>query len=449
MLTNPRTWPRRRKWNMTLVVASFTLIPPISSSMVAPALSTMASDLKITSSVESQLTLTIFMLSFAIGPLFIAPISETIGRAPVLLVCNMIYLLWNLGCGLARNKVEMICFRVLAGIGGSAPMAVGGAVISDLWDPEDRGKAVGIYSLGPLLGPVIGPVAGGFIAERTTWRWVFYATSIVSGISEALGFLFLRETYAPVLARRHCEKADMSAAAAHPEPLSKRLQQALRRPFYFLVTQPIILVVSIYLAYIFGVMYLLISTFPNVWTKIYGESIGIGGLNYLSLGIGCIIGAQINARVNDALYRRLKKRNNNKAEPEFRVPPMFVSSACIPIGLFWYGWSVQARVHWIMPNIGIFIFALGTIICMQCMQIYVIDSYTVNAASGLAATGLLRSLAAFGIPLFAPAMYDALEYGWGNSVLGFASIAIGVPAPFMFWVYGKRLRETSKFAASK
>lgn len=89
---------------------------------------------------------------------------------------------------------------------------------------------------------------------------------------------------------------------------------------------------------------------------------------------------------------------------------MFVASLLIPIGLFWYGWSA-GHVLWIMPDIGAAIFAAGTIVCFQCMQTYIIDAYTRYAASGVAAAVVLRSLAGFGFPLFAPYMYDALGNG--------------------------------------
>lgn len=84
----------------------------------------------------------------------------------------------------------MLAFRFLAGLGGSAPLAIGGGLLSDVWNADQRGKAISIYSLAPLLGPAVGPIAGGeqqkqsqqsnvilnhfpgFIAEKTTWRWV-------------------------------------------------------------------------------------------------------------------------------------------------------------------------------------------------------------------------------------------------------------------------------------
>lgn len=118
-----------KKWATTMLVSAFTFISPVSSSMVAPALEIMARDLGITSTVESQMTLSIFVLAFAIGPLFFGPLSESFGRWPVLLLTNFFYLVFNLGCGLSKTGAQMLVFRFLSGIGGSAPLAVGGGVL--------------------------------------------------------------------------------------------------------------------------------------------------------------------------------------------------------------------------------------------------------------------------------------------------------------------------------
>lgn len=126
---NPKNWTTRKKWGATLLVSAFTFISPVSSSMVAPALDTMSREFGVTSSVESQMMLSIFVLAYAIGPLFFGPLSENFGRWPVLLLSNLFYLAWNLGCGFAQNAPEMLAFRFLSGIGGSAPLAVGGGVL--------------------------------------------------------------------------------------------------------------------------------------------------------------------------------------------------------------------------------------------------------------------------------------------------------------------------------
>ena len=131
----------------------------------------------------------------------------------------------------------------------------------------------------------------------------------------------------------------------------------------------------------------------------------------------------------------------------WRVIRMVPGSILIPTGLFIYGWSAYYTVHWIAPNIGAAVFAAGTIIGFQCIQTYLIDAYTRYAASAIAAATVLRSLAGFGFPLFAPYMYNALGYGWGNSLIGFIAVGLGIPAPIFLWFFGKKLRGKSTFAA--
>ena len=226
--------------------------------------------------------------------------------------------------------------------------------------------------------------------------------------------------------------------------IANHMQRAFIRPFKFLGTQPIVQILALYMAYLFGVLYLILSTFPLLWTERYHESIGIGGLNYISLALGLLIGCQIAGPLIDIVYRRLKYRNNGEGRPEFRIPLMAPGAILLPCGIFLYGWSAQYHTHWIVPNIGTALFGAGVVIGFQCIQTYLIDGYTMFAASALAGATVLRSCAGFGFPLFAPYMYEKLDYGWGNSVLGFIAIGIGLPAPMLLWIYGQRLRSRAR-----
>lgn len=231
--------------------------------------------------------------------------------------------------------------------------------------------------------------------------------------------------------------------------LPQVIRTALMRPFRLLTTQPIVQALSLYIAYLYGLMYIALSTFPVLWTspQYYNETTGIGGLNYLSLGIGFWLGSQICAPLNDRIYRRLKDRNQGTGKPEFRVPMLAAVALLTPAGLFIYGWTAQAHCHWIAPNIGALVFGVGVIVTYQCIQSYMVDTYARFAASAIAAASFLRSLAGFGFPLFAPYMYTALGYGWGNSVLAFIAIALGIPAPIFLWKFGEKLRKMSPYAA--
>lgn len=86
-------------------------------------------------------------------------------------------------------------------------------------------------------------------------------------------------------------------------------------------------------------------------------------------------------------------------------------------------------------------FGCGVILSNQAIQQYVIESYREYVASANVSSQFLRSILGFCFPIFAPALYDRLEYGWGNSTLAFIMIGFGLLAPFLIWTYGARLRE--------
>lgn len=98
-------------------------------------------------------------------------------------------LVFNTMCAVSKTPTQMLVFRFLAGFGGAAPQSLGGGVVGDLWSPEERGMAMSVYSLAPLVGPSTGPLLGGWIAERAPWQWVFWSVSIADAVIQVLGFV--------------------------------------------------------------------------------------------------------------------------------------------------------------------------------------------------------------------------------------------------------------------
>ncbi|KAJ8081862.1 hypothetical protein PM082_007708 [Marasmius tenuissimus] len=465
---NPKNWSTRRKWSATLIVACFTFVSPAVSSIVSPATFQVAAEFGITSNAILGMITSIYVLGFAVGPLFIGPLSEVFGRSRVLQVSNVFFLVWNLACGFSKTTPQILVFRLLAGIGGSAPFSIGGAVVGDTFHPEERGRAMALYSLGPMLGPALGPVAGGWIAEKTTWRWVFWSTSIFNAVVLLAGMFLLQETYAPVLlekkARRLAKElvTTLRDGDTEKDGVPKRfrtiyegsrdrslrsvIKKALTRPFVLFAQEPILQLFGLYMAFVYGTFYVFVTTIPLTFRNAYHQSIGIASLHFLALGFGLSFGAFINSRIADPLYAYLKRRNGGIGEPEFRIPVLFPASFFMPTGLLLSGWASQKAVHWFASDVGIFMVGLSVLFSFQSIQTYIVDVFTLHAASGLAATFCLRSLFAFGFPLFSPALYRALGLGWGNTVLAAVGIVIGVPAPFIFWFYGKKVRGRSRHA---
>ena len=114
---NPKNWTYRRKWTVTLVVGTYTFISLVSTSIVAPALSTIQIALDIHSALVLSLCLSIFLLAYAFGPFLVGPLSEVYGRVLILQLANLFYLVFNTACGFANNTAQLVAFRFLAGLG--------------------------------------------------------------------------------------------------------------------------------------------------------------------------------------------------------------------------------------------------------------------------------------------------------------------------------------------
>ena len=340
----------------------------------------------------------------------------------------------------------------------SAATAIGGGVLGDVWRPEERGLSVSIYTLITLLSPTIGPLLGGFITQYSSWRWAFWAISILDGCIQLIATLFFRQTFAPVLLGRKAEKLRKETGnrklrtkwERSDRTFTKIAQAGMARPFILLATQPILQCLALYIAYIFGLVYFALTTYSALWTEHYHESISISGLNYLALASGYIIGTQTCTRLLDKVYKHLKEtRGKGIGQPEYRLPLLLPGALLLPIGLVWYGWSAQKHLHWVMPDIGAAIFAVGIKYGLQCTQLYALDVYSTYAASASAGSMFLRSLAGLAFPLFAPYLYQRLGLGWGNSLLALIALVIGLPVPFLLWLYGPSLRKRSAYAAGE
>lgn len=305
-----------------------------------------------------------------------------------------------------------------------------------MWRPEQRGLSFAVATLLPFLGPAIGPIIGGAVTDSALgWRWLFWILSIFDAVLIASALFLFPETYARTILRRNSKSKDWDG-----ESLGHVLIVSCIRPCRLLLTRPHIQLMAFYLAYNYGILYIVLTTFATLWIETYGQSETIAGLHYIAITLGSMIAAQGGAPVMDRVWQYLKARAKGETQPEYRVPLMVPGAILIPIGLFWYGWSAQARAVWIVPDIGIAVFSCGIIVSTQTMQAYVIDSYPEYVASASAASQLPRNIAAFGFPLFASQMYQALGYGWGNSLLAFIFLAIGLPAPAILWKFGAGLR---------
>ena len=402
-----------------------------------------------TSSILSSFAVSIFVLGFAFGPLFISPLSEIYGRRAPLSGANWFFVLFQLGGALAPNFASVLVFRLLAGIGGSGCLTIGAGVIADLFFVEQRGLANALFGMGALFGPVLGPVIGGFIAQRAGWRWIFWVLLMASGVMAVGVELLNKETHHHIIMRRktnrlrkELNRPELRSCYDNEQTLDSGavFLHHLVRPLKMLFFSPIVFLLATYMAVVYGLLYLIFTSMSQVFVTTYHFAPDVSGLVFLSLGVGFAVGLASVAKLSDSTVIRLTKANGGVSTPEMRLPACVVFACIVPITFFWFGWTADKAVYWLVPVIGLVPFAIGLMGIFLPIQTYVIDAFPEYAASGVAAITVLRSLFGAFLPLAGPSMFAKLGLGWGNSVLGFIAIAL-IPVPALIYKYGGIIRE--------
>lgn len=298
--------------------------------------------------------------------------------------------------------------------------------------------------------------------------------AIFTGIFWIIGTFVCPETYAPVLLRRRAEALSKQTGKVYiskldtgqpAKTLSGQLKIALSRPWILLFTEPIVLVISVYTAIVYGTLFMCFAAFPIVYQQQRGWSPGVGGLAFTGIAIGMTV-STVGSIFDNKRYKRVVNKNGGNASPEARLPPAILGSVLLPLGQFWFAWSNGKDVHWAVSIVGTGVFATGIVLVMLSLFNYLIDSCkqatnhlivgydseltdlldVIYAASVLAANAVLRSLFAAAFPLFTTYMYRNLGIHWASSVPAFLALAC-MPFPFLFYKYGEKIRMKCKYAA--
>ncbi|KAL2000332.1 hypothetical protein VTN02DRAFT_3272 [Thermoascus thermophilus] len=449
---NPQNWPKWKKWLITMTLSTLTVWITFASSVFSTATLATAKEFGVSTEVTTLGT-SLVVFGFAVGPLVWGPLSELYGRMPPLFFGYAVFAIFQIPVAVAQNLQTIMVCRFFVGVFGCAPLAVVGGALADFWNPIDRGVAVACFSAATFGGPTLGPIVGGFItSSHLGWRWTAWITLIASSFFGTVAFLIVPETYGPVLLQRRAARLRRETKNwAYHSLLDERRPtwgeigtKYILRPFQMLFLEPILLFITIYLALIYGILYLFFEAYPVSFMEDRGwRHAGVAALPFLGILIGVILGSCLVIYLTKTRFAR-KMKKHGRVVPEERLPPMMIASFLLPMGLFWFGWTSYPSVHWIAQVIaGVPIGAGILVIFMQGLN-YIIDVYLMFANSAIAANTLMRSGVGGGFPLFAVQMFHRLGVQWAASLLGFITAAM-IPIPILFFIYGKKIRAMSKF----
>ncbi|GKZ39304.1 hypothetical protein AbraIFM66950_012270, partial [Aspergillus brasiliensis] len=413
---HPFNWPLSTKLPISTIACFATFIPSFASGVFAPGSEAAAKAFNVGSEV-GILGTTLFVLGFASGPVIWAPASELFGRRWPLTLGLLGGAVFTIASAVAKDIQTLVICRFFAGMFGASPLAVVPAVLSDIWNNSHRGAAISVYALFVFVGPLSAPFIGGFITSSSLgWRWTLYIPAFVGFAWSALCVFFLRETYASCLLlskaralRRQTANWGIHAKQEEVEvDIQQLAQKYFTRPLRMLLTEPIVLVISLYMSFIYGIVYALLEAYPYVFESVYGMSAGVDSLPFIGIIIGQLAACGFILSKQSAYVKKLAA-NNNVPIPEWRLETAVIGAPVFTAGIFWFSWTgFTASIHWMAPTAAGVLIGFG-ILCIffPCFN-YLVDSFLPVAASTVAANIILRSSVAAGFPLFSKQMFANL-----------------------------------------
>ncbi|KAI0513247.1 major facilitator superfamily domain-containing protein [Xylaria bambusicola] len=449
---NPKNWSKAFKWYITMVVAATCFVVAFASSVVTPDIGGVAEEFEVSEEV-ALLSITLFVVGFGIGPLAFAPLSEVYGRQVIYVSTLFVAVVFIIPCALAKNIATLLVGRAIDGIAFSAPITIIGGTLADLWKAEERGIPMAAFSAAPFIGPAVGPLVGGFLSDALGWRWLYWLTLILSGVIWVLITFTIPETYAPTILARRAKKLRKETGEQDwvteqdldMRPLAERIRIFLIMPLKLLFGELIVFLISLYMSVLYGLLYMFFIAFPIVFSEGKGYSAGITGLTFIPLALGVVGSALCAPFVNKHYVKIIAPYAGRMPPAELRLIPMMFACWFIPLGLIIFAWTSYPRLIWVGPTLAGFPVGFGFIFIYNSANNYLVDTYQDRAASALASKTFIRSLWGASVVLFTRQMYHNLGYQWATFIIFGISLAC-CAIPFLFWKFGERIRQRSKYA---
>ncbi|CAF9915250.1 MAG: hypothetical protein HETSPECPRED_002341 [Heterodermia speciosa] len=442
----PKHYPRRTKWFITFIIALAAAAAPLGSSIILPSLSDIAVDLDTTPTV-TNLSIALYMLSMSIFPLWWSSFSEIVGRRTIYLVSFALFLVWNTLAAISTNIAMLVIFRLLGGGAASSVQAVGAGTIADVWEVQERGKAMGIFYLGPLMGPLLAPILGGILGEKLGWRSTQWALVIYGGVLLIVLFFAQPET---LKVTRPLLQEPPGETAATPLGLQRtrsaqKIQQGASKTVRSLkcifldplkiilyLRYPAVMITVYYASVTFGCLYMLNISLETTFSKPpYRFNTIELGLAYMPNSLGYIIASLLGGKWTDKIMvnaAKRAKRYDEKGHLIYRPADRMRENAWLaaflyPSALIWYGWTAEKGIHWVVPLIANFFFGIGSMLIFAAATTMLTEFMPRRASSGVAVNNFVRNIFSCVGAIVAGPLISTIGDGWLFTIMGLWAMA--------------------------
>lgn len=349
------------------------------------------------------------------------------------------------------NLAVLLSMRALQGIAASAGNALIGGSIADLFSARDRALSMNLFVLANLVGQGIAGVALGWVGMYAGIAWCYW----VQGIALAAGAaacLFLRETRADVLLARRAATLTAQTGTLHVPPnvshesLAHKIKVSCVRPIQFMVTEPIVTAMCLWIGFNWSCIYLGMSSTLLVFAQ-YGWNPGWLGTIQLTTILGGLLGFASSYHQEHLYARACARSPTGQARPEARLYWAMGGALAFPVCMYAFAWTGVPSVPWPVPALFLTL-AFAAISAMYSgVYNYLADAYETYSASAQAAHGFSRSMFAACFPLLTHAMYSNLGYPVASTLVASIALVLGI-APVLIYVFGPRLRAASRVTSA-
>ncbi|KAF4457932.1 hypothetical protein F53441_285 [Fusarium austroafricanum] len=447
---NPLNWPLATRIRGTFIVCFLVFTQCWAGSAISLGNSIASKEFHV-SKVAENLSTSMFLFGVGTGALFAGPISETVGRNPTYLVATAFYLCFVLGSAMTPTFGGQVVCRFLVGLSASATLTINGASVNDQFRPVKRALVFPIVAWANVAAPVIAPIAGGWIVSNTDlgWRWTEWITLILSGAAFIVALFFLPETYFPLLLswkakelRRITEDKRYMSQHEQKDSFWKQMKTTLPLPATFFRSEPVIIVLGLYLILLYILLFSFLSGFDYIFKDTYALIPGYQGSCFAAIAAGATAFVFFGPVFYEWSRQHTERVRGASIKPEFRLWPAVIAAPFLPISLFWLGWTNYSTVSIWSGLAACFLFGIVLISIYVSSYEYITDSYGDHSAIALGSITMSRYLIAGGMVMAARPMYEGIGVHWTMTLLGCVATLL-TPAPILFWKYGSKLRHMS------
>ncbi|KPM34309.1 hypothetical protein AK830_g12265 [Neonectria ditissima] len=427
----PPDYKRSTKWGLVFIIALATAAAPLGSTVVYPALPVLAREFNASETI-TNLSVALYMISMAIFPLWWSSFSEEFGRRSIYIISFTLFVIFSVLSAISTNITMLIVFRMCAGGASASAHSTGAGSIADLFEVFERGRAMSIFYLGPLLGPLIAPVIGGVVTQELGWQATMWFLAIYGLVVLLMIIFFLPET----LPRRKPEEPTLTIQTEELHRMrtmdsakekTKRLTKSLRRylidplaVILYLRYPPVLITVMI-AAIAFGSLYIVNIAIQQKFTKDpynYGQL--ILGLLYIPSGLGYFTASLFGGKWIDNIMAREARKANRYDEngkliyfPEDRLREnAWIAVTVYPLALLMFGWTLKYGIHFMVPAVALFFFGVASMLIFSAATTMLTEFIRKRSSAGVAINNFVRNtLSCIGAIVAAP-WIDAIDVGW-------------------------------------